>query len=214
VFLCIPRDAPETLAEPSTIALLATGQQPVQRRFPFGMTSRLPQISLPIGLHEDRASLQGLLDTCAGVNLGYLPYHQSIAKRFPQVTASYTDFAKEDYRTEHIGGVDGGIASVVIVAAVDYFMPYQINGSRARLRIALSNQVATNTIFSLPFLMKSAFVLDFKTSTVHSTVFGETYKLAYVVPPLDESPPMQNPEMGLSLLSLKGESESEDPSQE
>lgn len=202
------------VSDVSSIAMLApTNPNPPLRRFPFSMTSRLPQIGLPIGLNENMGILLGLLDTCAGVNLGNRRYHEAIMAFCPSIVAAFTDFKKEDYRVEPIGDIGGGTAKVLVTASMDYFMPFQINGTRSRLRIGLSEEVVTNTVYSIPFIIRCGFVLDFKSGTAYSAVFGETFKINYVVPPLDEAPPMQNPEMGLSLLSLQDKAK-ETPKQE
>jgi len=124
--------------------------------------------------------LHGLIDSCAGVTLGYKKYHQAIARMYPQFIRSYVNFSKENYREEYIGGINGGPPSVTVTAAIDYILPYEVQGAHSTIRVALSDQMAMNTIFGILFQKKCGFNLNFQNDTVTSPVFAETYKIEYV----------------------------------
>jgi hypothetical protein len=189
VILAVPKPLLKTVALSAT-PLNAT------KRYPFSMTERLPSIKIPIGSHEDDMSLLGILDTGAGATLGYLPYHQEVSRRFPQVVMEYTSLKTKDYYEEHIGGVDGNGSAVTVSAAIRYALPYTVQGHRAQLVIALTNELADNTIFGVTMHKKCGFIINLENDTVHSQVFGDTFKIEYRVPSRDESPPWQTPGTG------------------
>jgi hypothetical protein len=173
----------------------------IQRRFPLNMTERLPTICIPVGEPEDKMNLRGLTDTCAGVTLGYLPYHQAVYRSFPQAVAEYVVFTQGDCREEPSGRVDGEQATVVITAAIRYLLPYQVQGSRATLIVALSNQLAANTIFGLTFQIKSKFIINLSNASIYSEVFGDSYKIEYELPTRDEGPPIQDKSTGVTFVT-------------
>ena len=199
-FFSIPQEAT------STVALLAPPRQELRRR-PLSMTQTLPTIHLPVGDPEKKCTLAGLIDTCAGVCLGKLEYHMQVMKQFPGVAINFVQFSESQYREEYIGGINGGPPSVIISASIDYLLPYQVQGSSATIRVALSSQVATNTIFGLPFLKKGGFILNLQDNTVHASVFGDTYAITYCVPPQDEAPAIQEITQGVSLMGVTGKQE-------
>jgi hypothetical protein len=97
--------------------------------------------------------------------------------------------------------VDGERASVVVTAAIRYLLAYQVQGSRATLLVALSNQLAANTIFGLTFQKKSKFVINLSNDSIYSEVFGDSYKIEYEVPTCDEVPPIQDMSTGVTFVT-------------
>lgn len=209
VFFLVPQVPQEN--DVKTVAMLAPpANTSTLRRFPLQMTQMLPTIQLKLlsGDSPNGFMLRGLTDTCAGVTLGYLPYHRKIYERFPQVVAKYTEFAPENYRDEYIGGVNGGSPSVTITACIEYILEYMVTGTHSTLRIALSKDMATNTIFGLTFQKKAGFAINLTNDTIHASRLGATFKIEYLTPPLEEEPPIQAVETGVSLLSLGSQQDS------
>jgi hypothetical protein len=178
-------------SDTTVLAMSAMPNVP-QCRFPFNMTGKLPTIRIPVGEAQDKLALRGLPATCASISLGYLPYHQAVARSYPQAVAQYVVLAQADYREEQIGGVHGERASVIVTAAIRYLLPYQVQGSRATLVVALSNQLAANTIFGLTFQKRSKFIINLSNDSIHSEVFGDSYIVEYEVPTRDEVPSLQD----------------------
>jgi len=64
------------------------------------------------------------------------------------------EFSMDNYCEEYIGGSNGGPPSVTITAPIDYILPYEKQGGHSTIRIALSDQMAMNTIFGILFQKK------------------------------------------------------------
>lgn len=195
---------PQTGTAP--VALLAPPQEPL-KTYPLSMTQTLPKMFLPIGNLEDNNRLLGIVDTAAGACLGNLQYHEAAAKMLPGIITNFVKFEESLYREEHIGGIDGGPASVTITASCDYILPYQVKGVRASLRLALAPHIATNTIFGITFLRQCKFVIDLEGDAMHSSVFGASYELLYQAPLLDTAPPLQEITQGVSMMGTNGQQE-------
>jgi hypothetical protein len=70
------------------------------RNDPLRLTSLLPHIRITIGDGDEdglgeMATLKGCLDTCAGGNFGYQPYHESIHDHCPRLVAAFLDYERE-----------------------------------------------------------------------------------------------------------------------
>jgi len=114
------------------------------------------------------------------------------------------NFSKGNYCEEYIGGFNGGPLSVTITAAIDSILPYEGQGAHSTVRVALSDQMAMNTIFGISFQKKCGFNLNLQNDTLSSPVFAETYKIEYGVPPLDDELNVQSLVAGVSLLAAVG----------
>jgi hypothetical protein len=76
-----------------------------QHRVHLDITQVLPHIRLPVG-NEGKASLFAMVDSGAGLNLGRLQYHQSIAKRFPELVDQFVllkDSSMQEFGLGQVG---------------------------------------------------------------------------------------------------------------
>ena len=128
------------------------------------MSQKLPHIHLPLGDPEEEegqvgATLVSLVDTGAGLNLGNLEYHKSVAERHPKLVSQFAYLKDmEDMETFSISGVGGGKegeedrGGIDVTAVITYNTPFVVNGQQVTVSFALGEGVACNTIFSCPFL--------------------------------------------------------------
>ena len=167
-----------------------------------------PHISLQVGEIADKSSITGLVDTGAGATLGFLDYHEKIAQQYPHLVQEFTLFDEDDYYEEPIGGVDANDGpAVLITAAIVYLFPFRVNGGRASITIALSSDLATNTIFGLPFLIMTKMMINLGNDSLYSPVFAEKYDITYMAPTRTEKPALQSGSRHVALLSRAGDDE-------
>jgi hypothetical protein len=158
---------------------------------PLTIDSRLPHIRLPVGDQDDsNVSIEGMIDTGAGLNIGRLAYHSAVWKMRPDIVEqfAYIDDVANAERFG-IGGIGANGAQVDCVALITYKLPYRINGRPVRLTLALTEDAAANTILSCPFLKNSGCAIVFPNDEVVVTAFGETFEITYAVPSCDDAPP-------------------------
>ena len=75
------------------------------------ISQTLPHIHLPIGQHENEASLLAMVDSGAGLNLGRLQYHRSIYEQQPDLVEQfmylYEASNMQEFGWGHVGEGDG-----------------------------------------------------------------------------------------------------------
>ena len=123
------------------------------------MSQQLPHLNFPIGDVPKSSYIYGLAYTGAGLYLGDLEYHQSVAERHPNFVLKCSYLKDLEYAdTFNIIGVDGGKESeqvklgVDVTAVIAYKTPFVVNGKPVKVSLSLGEGVACNTIFSWPFL--------------------------------------------------------------
>ena len=73
------------------------------------MYQQLPHLNFPIGEGPKSSYMSGLADTGSGLNLLNLEYHQSVAKRHPNLVLKFAYLKDmDDVDPFNISGVDGG----------------------------------------------------------------------------------------------------------
>ena len=133
--------------------------------------------------------MSGLANTGAGLNLGNLEYHQSVAEHHPNLVlifAYLTDL--DDADPFNISGVEivkyseQGKGGVDITAVITYKNTFLVDGKSVTFYLALGEGVACNTILSWPFLHTiNASIMTNKNSLV-SGLLGEKFRLEMKVP--------------------------------
>jgi hypothetical protein len=92
--------------------------------YDFKITYKLPFMTFPIGngtTSKDCATLSGLADTGGCCNMGWLPYHQEIAKQYPHLVHKFVDLEEKRYKNINIRGLQGGVA---LTHMMKYFISY------------------------------------------------------------------------------------------
>lgn len=158
----------------------------------LGVTQAMPHIRFPVGLQRE-ALVEVMVDTCAGLNLGQLSYHESIYKSHPEIVSQFA-YIKDLENVDHfgVGGVDRKAPGLAIEALITYKTPFRINGSPVLVTFALSDGAASNTILGLPFLRgtRSAVFLDNAgQDTLVVAKLGSTFPVEYHPPLVGQKAP-------------------------
>jgi hypothetical protein len=134
-----------------------------------------------------------MVDTCAGLNVGILSYHKSIAERYPTLVHQFgyiKDFeAVEEF---NIGGINKNADGMKVVALISYKMPLRIGGCPVLWTVALAEEAAANTVLGIPFLRatRSALLLDEQGKDVLVVQkFGSTFPVEFHAPRADGTAP-------------------------
>ena len=141
-----------------------TGTKPLLE---IGICRELPHFSFFIGKPDSdfHPKLQPAYDTCAGLNCGYLPYHTTIAKSYPQLVKSII-YSGDDYAAITLRGVvsekdNTHETSTDLTAVIEYYTPYITNdGNPTTLRVALGNDVSANLILGLATIKAAKLCFD------------------------------------------------------
>ena len=149
---------------------------------PLSLHPELPHINLPINIGQQTSTLTVALDSCAGVNLGDLRFHQAMAIQHPelvQVFKPVSDYQKNDIV---IGSADKGNL-LNITHIISYKTPYRVNGAQINVAIGLSLNAAATALLSIDFLrkMKALWNFDNMASTIHFGTINKTFPIEYQV---------------------------------
>ena len=98
-------------------------------------------------------------DSCAGVNIGELAYHQGIALLFPDSIVTFVNL-REHNQAIDIGGVGNG-TSLTITHAVVYRLPTTFEGQEACLSFSLSKDAAASALVGIAFFQKTRAIMSF-----------------------------------------------------
>ena len=150
----------------------------------------------PIGASNPQGSLLGLIDTCAGLNIGKLSYHAGIAQTRPELVAEFK-YSQDipEMKDFQVAGINGGEDSKCsIEAVISYKTPYIIKGKAVIVTFALGEHVSTNTVFSYPFLHGTKCSVLFESDTVVSGVLGESFRVESMRPLCADNPPTVPPD--------------------
>ena len=115
-------------------------------------------MSIGLNAGKDVIGLSLLFDTCAALNTGYLPYHNQIIKRHPDIVAKFEYFDGDNpFKPIKLCGAITNPSDYdsakhgVLSAIVEYYIPYKTaNGVPYKLAITLGNNMTVNTILSSP----------------------------------------------------------------
>ena len=166
----------------------------IKRQFEahLGITQAMPHVRLPVGTNRD-AVMDTMVDSCAGLNLGKLSYHQSIYQARPDLVHQFA-FIKDldNIKAFDIGGISRDAPALSVTALITYKTPFRINGQQVLVSFALSDGAAANTIVGLPFLRATRCALFLEENGQDSLVvqkLGQTFKIDYHPPLVGESAP-------------------------
>ena len=160
------------------------------RPMPITSQNELAHIKMLIGLDINKGviGLSLLFDTGAALNTGYLPYHNQIIKRHPNIVAKFEHFDgnvpfepirlcgaitnPSEYDSEKHG---------VLNAVVEYFTPYKTaNGVPYKLAILLGNSMTVNTILGLPTIMAGELEPRWRQKEYVSHIFQTRFPIWYM----------------------------------
>lgn len=125
----------------------------------LNITRYLPHVKLPLRIGTENFTMTTAIDTCAGVNIGELKFHQGVAALYPNSIVDFTDLTEtgQDFM---IGGVGEG-NGLTITHSITYRMPAQVNGSEARLTFGLSKDAVVSALVGISFLKLTRSVVSF-----------------------------------------------------
>ena len=134
----------------------------------------------------DRATILGLLDTGAGLNIGRLSYHQSITECHPELVVQFA-FLKDvpgldPLQISGIGINEKDSTALECMAMITYKMPYMHAGCPIVVSLGLGDTISCNTVFLYPFLSAIKAGILFKSMTMMSSRLGEVFPLEAMVP--------------------------------
>ena len=160
-------------------------------RHPLHVTARLPHINLPVGDEKDaEISMEAMIDTGAGLNLGRRQYHAEVFRLRPEIVEQYEEIDNVSNMEKFgIGGIKGSDIGIQCTAVITYKLPYVHNGAPVRLTIALSDDAAANTILSSGLLKNTKCAILFGQDVLVSDVLGEHFPIHYTTPSCNDSPP-------------------------
>ena len=155
-------------------------------------TERHPYISLPIGMDEENPPIvQGLLDTGAGLNIGYLPFWDSMAKKYPHLVKEFGPIDFSEYDKICVGGVNKDALATTCTHFIELYMPLRKNGRQVTLRIGLAQNFAANLILGIPFFVRARMIIYLAEGYVFSQAFQRTFPLQFLPPIRRETAPTQ-----------------------
>ena len=164
-----------------------------ERPIEVATTARLPHIVFPVGTRQSGQSwesvpkIRALLDTGSGLNIGYLPYWESVATKHPELVKEFQEMEASEQEKLTIGGIDRHGNGTLCTHYIVLRTPFVDAGLPVELRIALTDGLSCNLIFGLPFIVKAKLTINMWEKYAVSTVFNYTFPLHYHPPELRES---------------------------
>jgi hypothetical protein len=156
---------------------------------PVAIDNGLPHISINIGGKQDPSGDQlipSLLDTCAALNTGFLPFHLWFASMYPHCVADLIHCDDPDKPFEAVrllGAVaDSNTLSTHgrLTTVIRYFTPYTQTGNGNRpviLSFALGPDVTVNSIIGLPTIDSFNLSIDLCNNLAHSSICDTTFDI-------------------------------------
>ena len=111
--------------------------------------------------------------------MGWLTYHKTIAKKFPQFVEKLTCLDEERYEQINIGGLKDG---VVITHMIKYVIPFTEKGEQCYITLGLTNDLPIDTLYGLGFQTEAKMKIDFANKTVESAMLQESFKIVFKEP--------------------------------
>ena len=166
----------------------------VNRLHNLNITSALPHTTIHIGNDRLAFKLKVAMDTCAGLNLGHYSYHAALKDMYPNAVAKFQDLT-ETGQSIRIGGVEAGAGGVVITHVITYWLPFLVQGERARISFGLSDSVAATALLGLGFIRNTRCNLNFEdidNPSVYIGALNKTLRLTLEEPSLRPVPSRQD----------------------
>jgi hypothetical protein len=155
---------------------------PPLSRYEFKIAYKLPFLKFPIGdgqTSEDCATLSGLADTGGCCNMGWLPYHQEIARKYPHLVHEFVNLEEKQYENINIGGLQGGVA---LTHMIKYFIPYTDQGGGCVITLGLTEDLPIDTLFGVNFQTEAKMQIDLAGRKIWSGYFQDSYELEFKEP--------------------------------
>jgi hypothetical protein len=158
----------------------------------IAVTERHPYLTLPLGTNEDNPpNLQGMLDTGAGLNIGYKPYWESFASRYPQYVKAAGPIDPNLYDSISVGGCNKDAKNAECTHFIELFMPIRENGRQVTLRIALADDFAANLILGIPFFVRARMIIYLAEGCAFSQSFQRAFPIQFLPPIRRDTVPIQ-----------------------
>ena len=172
---------------------------------PLRVSQIMPHARVLVG-KKGKSTLEAMIDTGAGLNLGRLHYHENISKQHPDIVHKF-QWIKDMQALEefNIGGVDAkSTGELAVKAVISYYTPYTVDGQTVTIAFGLAASAAANTIIGLPFLRstKTTVYLDDETSsTVVLQLLGVSLPIAYHPPLMADMAPSSGTKEGAAYTA-------------
>jgi hypothetical protein len=155
---------------------------PPLSRYEFKIAYKLPFMIFPIGdgaTSEDTATLSGLADTGGCCNMGWLPYHKEIARRYPHLVHEFVNLKEKRYENINIGGLQGGVA---LTHMIKYYIPYTDRGGTCILTLGLTDDLPLDTLFGVNFQTEAKMQIDLASRKIWSGYFQDSFDIEFKEP--------------------------------
>jgi hypothetical protein len=182
---------------------LATVMQAMstQQQVHLEITQVLPHVRLPIG-DDGKATLFAMIDSGAGLNLGRLQYHQSIAERCPELVQQFA-FLKDSSMKEFGLGQVGEGPGPRVTAVISYKTPFMVDGRKTSVSFGLSDSVTCNSILGFPFLKAADAIPMFGSNALILQKLGKTLNMDYQRPPQADTAPQTSRDCQMFTVTPK-----------
>ena len=158
------------------------------RRKPYAvsLTERLPHVAFPIGdasgSWKNLPTAKGVFDTGSGITIGYLPYWESVAQRFPELVEEFGPMSREEFEELKIGGIEKDGEGATCTHYIVLKTPFVNEGKQVTLKVALTNSLSCNLIFGLPFIVRARMTAHLWEKYVSSALFQAVFPLEFHPP--------------------------------
>ena len=166
-------------------------------------TERHPFLTIPIGLDDEEGGpvIQGLLDTGAGLSIGYYNYWEDFADKFPQHVKTFEPIDFSSFEKICVGGVNCDATATTCTHFIEIYTPLRENGRQVTLRIGLAKDFSANLIFGLPFFVRARMIIHIAEGFVFSQTFQKTFQLQFLTPMRRKTVPTQGEGMIQTFIS-------------
>jgi hypothetical protein len=131
---------------------------------------------------ENAPVVQGLLDTGAGLNIGFYDYWEDFARNFPQYVKAFGPIDFSSYEKIMVGSVNKDAMATTCTHFIELYMPLRENGRQVTLRIGLAQNFAANLILGLPFFVRARMIIYLAEGYVFSQAFQKAFPLQFLTP--------------------------------
>jgi hypothetical protein len=131
---------------------------------------------------KSHPSIEGILDTGSGINVGSLKYFADLRAKHPELVDDFGEMTPEMYESLRVGGIEEASEGTDCSHYIVLRTPMYTEGTMVTLGIALTTGLACNLIWGLPTLIKSKMIINLWEKYVYSSVFQTTFPLVFKTP--------------------------------
>jgi hypothetical protein len=160
-------------------------QASIFTKLPLEISPTLPHCAIPIGTQYGKGKLKVAMDSCAGVNIGHLQFHQAMYETFPGLIKTFKTMTEYGEENVMIGGVEASAAgNLELTHIIEYKTPYHHRGEPCTLVFGLSEKAAAAAILSINFLRKTKALWSYDDAApnVHLTIWNTSLAVQYEAP--------------------------------